>query len=96
MRHLNQSSVWTASDNRFSSGRVYQQLGFEMSHAAPPSYVWVHHTFPYLRLNKRACRHQHLPRLLGNQYNPAATEDANMKAAGYSKVWDAGYKIWRS
>ncbi len=91
VQHLPQRSIVTFSDNRYSQGKVYAVLGFKKDKDLPPSYQWF---FRNTLLNKRMCRHQHLPKLIGDLYDPALTEHQNMFRAGARCLYDAGYQRW--
>ncbi len=91
LKHLPALDIVTFSNNRYSSGAVYPQLGFHKDTELPPSYQWV---YKGAVLNKRLCRHQRLPKLLGESYDPALTENQNMFRAGARILYDAGYVRW--
>jgi hypothetical protein len=88
---LPQRDIVTFSDNRYSGGHIYPVLGFEKDADLPPSYEWF---FRNKLMNKRQCRHQQLPRLLGDLYDPTLTEHQNMYRAGARCLYDAGYQRW--
>ncbi len=89
--HLPPRDIVTFSDNRYSSGAIYPVLGFQHDIALPPSYEWFYRN---TLMNKRQCRHKYLPKLLGDQYDPALTEHGNMFRAGARILYDAGYQRW--
>jgi len=83
--------IITFSNNQYSDGAVYGILGFEKTEDLPPSYQWL---YKNRILNKRLCRHKHLPKLLGDLYDPSLTEHQNMFRAGARCLYDAGYQRW--
>lgn len=86
--------IVTFSNNRYSSGAIYTQLGFELDGKNPPSHLWV---IGNEVLSKQKCRHVRLPKLLaglGKSYDPDKTEHENMFAAGARCLYDAGKNRW--
>lgn len=80
------------SDNRWSAGRLYKQLGFTMTHEVSPSY-W------YYKRGKRELKHKFGFRLdaikskLG-QVMDGETESQAMARFGYDRIWDCGKLAW--
>ena len=79
------------SDRRYSTGNLYQRLGFMHDGSLPPSY-W--YTDSKNVLNKRKFRKDKLSRLF-EDYKSDQTEAENMFAHGYRRLWDAGYDRWK-
>lgn len=84
-------SIVTFANHRYSHGSIYATLGFQPEAELPPSYQWL---FRNKVMDKRLCRHKHLPRLLGDAYDPTLTEHQNMFRAGGRCLFDAGYTRW--
>jgi hypothetical protein len=90
--HIPPTPIVTYSNNRYSSGRVYQVLGFSLDKKLPPSYQWFYKQKIW---NKRHYRHSKLPQALGGKkYNPVLTEHENMFKNGARCLYDAGYIRW--
>ena len=91
LKALPKRDIITFSNNQYSSGDVYQTLGFTKDKDLSPSYQWL---YKNQILNKRQCRHSRLPTLLGGLYDPNLTEHENMYRAGARCLYDAGYQRW--
>jgi hypothetical protein len=91
LRLLPPLDVITFANQRYSNGNVYETLGFKKESVLPPSYQWY---FKGRMMDKRQCRHEHLPKLLGASYDPSLTEHENMFRAGARCLYDAGYQRW--
>lgn len=83
--------IITFANHRYSLGSIYATLGFTPDATLPPSYQWYYKGHV---MNKRQCRHEHLPKLLGETYMPIQTEHENMFRAGARCLYDAGYQRW--
>jgi len=83
----------TFSNNLYSSGKIYETLGFQKDKELPCSYEWWK---PNTKnsLNKRQFRHKYLQNKL-EKYDPELTEAENMFSNGYRRIWDAGYIKWK-
>lgn len=87
-RNMGFSDLVSWSDNRWSDGGVYQELGME-PFELPPDYSYV---IPgsYKRASKQSCQKKHLLKkgAVGN------TEHEMAKSLGYSRIWDCGKVRW--
>jgi hypothetical protein len=90
LKNLPNKPIVTFSNNLYSIGEIYNILGFKFEDDIKPSYEWV---IQNKRMNKRNFRHKKLEKFLNN-YDPCKSEADNMFAAGYRRIWDAGYKRW--
>ena len=78
------------SDNEWSTGHLYQTLGFRLESDVKPSY-W------YLKPNEHKLYHRYTfnkQKLVALGYDPALTEAQITKEMGLLKVWDCGKKKW--
>ncbi len=91
LRLLPDRPIVTFANQRYSRGDVYRTMGFSLDADLPPSYQWLYQGNV---LDKRMCRHKHLPKLIGDLYNPSLTEHQNMFRAGARCLYDAGYQRW--
>ena len=91
LRTLPALRIVTFSNNQYSTGTLYKELGFSKDKDVTPSYKWF---YKHRVLNKRRCRHSRLAQLLGDQYDPSLTEHQNMYRAGARCLYDAGYRRW--
>lgn len=93
-------SVVSYADLRWSEGRLYEVLGFKLSHNTQPNYWYFDKRLPLdqrRRLHRFSFRKSLLPKVLGTGFNPARTEHENMRESSYGWVYDCGNLafIWR-
>lgn len=86
--------VISYSDNRLFSGGMYKALGFQEVAQVPPSYTYWQENSKE-RKHKSGFRKEYLPKILGERYNPQATERLNCELAGYYQVYDDGLTRWQ-
>lgn len=87
-------SVVSYSDNRLFSGGVYERLGFEKEGVSAPDYMYVSQNGAE-RMHKSRFQRKHLPKLLGDKFDPAKTERENCEAAGFYQIFNCGLTRWR-
>lgn len=80
------SEIYSYADKRWSVGKMYHQLGFELVADNPPDYFYV---IDGRRKHRWNYRKDMLKNTLPN-YDPALTEYQNMQNHGYWRVWDCG------
>lgn len=73
------------------TGRVYAELGMTLERVTGPGYFWFRNGETVTRY--RAQKHK-LSGLLGDQFVPELSEDANMRRAGWRKYYDCGCQVW--
>jgi hypothetical protein len=78
--------VISYSDNRWSSGKLYKNLGFQKISNGTPNYWYVNSTW-----TKRI--HRFTLRKNSND-DPALSEKENRKKQGYGIIWDCGSSKW--
>ncbi len=83
----------TYADKRYSSGRLYDTLGFKFSHDSKPSYFYFNKN--ELKLFSRLTFQKHKLSKLLNDFRSNLTERENMKNNGYYRIWDCGNKVYR-
>ena len=89
------------SDNRISSGAVYESLGFDLEGEVPPQYCYIHNDEfrvvegkkVHVRIHKSSLRKDRQLRLLEG-YDPSLSEHENALAHGFYRVYDAGKRKW--
>lgn len=82
--------IYSYSNNEWSHGNLYQQLGFTLEREVPPSYWYV-----YPREEKLIHRSRYMKHKLVNMgYDKDSTEQEITKEMGLLKVWDCGKKRW--
>lgn len=72
----------------YSSGNVYQALGFVEEAVCAPDYVWVKQ--PGVVLGRQATQKHKLGKLLGKRFDADKSEAENMKSCNYKRVYSAG------
>jgi len=76
------------SDNRWSSGSVYQKNGFYLKRELPPDYFYVLNGKKILK--KQSATKKHLLKMGGS----GSTEKEMALSLGYYRMWDCGKKTW--
>lgn len=82
----NPDEIISYADRRWSTGGLYQNLGFEFSGNTKPGY-W------YIAPNTIKRIHRYSLRKNSND-NQALTEYENRLAQGYLRIWDCGHSRW--
>lgn len=80
------SSIVSWSDNRWSDGHVYTQMGFSKDGELAPEYDY---TNGRIRIPKQACTRKKL------HAAPGQTEYDKAKELGLTRIWDCGKIRWR-
>ena len=89
-QHPEVETIGTYADRMWSEGEVYGKQGFEFKGHTKPGYSW------YKGLN-RVSRYDAQKHKLKNwleSFDPNLSEDKNMRAAGYWRVYNAGNTRW--
>ena len=84
-------SLITYADLRYSQGNLYKQLGFNFSHTSKPNYFYVKSGIVVSRYQSQ--KHK-LPKLLGDNFDPALSEVENMNINGWYRVFDCGNLVF--
>jgi G:T-mismatch repair DNA endonuclease (very short patch repair protein) len=82
-------SISTWSDNRYSSGQVYEKIGFTLDGELPPDYSYVEFRKPTRRLSKQSQKKNKAARESGS------TEKEWCLHNGLARIWDCGKKRWK-
>jgi len=90
--NIKHTDVFSYSDNRHSSGNVYQQSGFELIRTSLPNYYYTqnYHNIE----NKKKFTKQKIKSKFNIQVGDR-TEWQIMQDLGYDRIWDAGKKLWK-
>lgn len=86
-RRINTGTILSYANNLYSDGNVYESLGMTYLKTTSPSYVWIKGD---LQLSRYQCQKKKLFRILPN-FDKDSTEDENMRAHNFKKVYDAGH-----
>lgn len=85
LKELGISEVTTYSDNRWSSGNVYNKMGFVLDKELPIDYFYVK--------SKKIYSKQSLKKTNAEKLTDETEYDLRL-AQGYDRVWDCGKKRW--
>lgn len=81
------------TDNRLFVGSSMQRLGFKASADPQAGYMWYDPSTGRT-VNRYAAFKNNLPKLLGTQFDPSLSQNANMHNCGWVRVFDAGQTQW--
>jgi hypothetical protein len=84
-------SLVTYADRCWGEGESYVLAGGTFMGVTMPGYLWWRGDITVSRYHTQK---QSIGRLLGENYDPEKTEDENMRAAGWRKLWNAGNSIY--
>ena len=93
IKHYNPSSVITYADARYSSGKIYDKLGFDYSHHSNPNYFYFKSMDELLESRQKYQKHK-LEKLFPDIFDIKKTEEQIMLEAGYNRVYDAGNLVF--
>jgi len=85
-------SVVSYADMRRSTGGLYKNLGFELSHESGPNYFYWKEMQEYLESRIQYQKHKLKNKL--KEFDPNLTETENMYNNGYRKIFDCGNQVW--
>jgi hypothetical protein len=88
---LGYSRVVSWSDDRWSVGNVYKQLGFRLEEQLRPDYSYVDGNRPSRRMPKQSMQRKHLVKMGGD---PALTEHQMAESLGFYRIYDCGHQRW--
>lgn len=87
----NPTKIISFSDNEWSTGNLYKQLGFELESELPPSY-W------YFKANEEKLYHRaafmKYKLIKAGVFDPSLSTKNNIKKLGILTVWDCGKRKW--
>jgi hypothetical protein len=81
----------TYADRCWGEGESYALAGGKFVDTTMPGYLWWKGNEILSRYHTQK---RHINKLLGNMYDPNKSEDENMRAAGWRKLWNAGNSIY--
>jgi len=85
-------SIISYADMRYSTGKLYKNLGFEFSHISSPNYWYFkNNTF---KLKSRIKYQKHKLKNKLDIFNSNLSEWQNMKLNGYNRIFDCGNQTW--
>jgi very-short-patch-repair endonuclease len=82
-------SIMSYSDERYTTGRVYEKMGFTLKNVTEPGYSYSGH-------GVRKHRLQLTKKKLVEEYNgdPDLTEEELATERGWYRIYDCGQKVW--
>ena len=86
-------SIVSYADRRWSVGKLYYSLGFNLDHTSNPNYWYFKPNKPYVIYNRIGFQKHKLPKLL-KEYDPKLSETKNMENNGYMRLWDCGNLVF--
>lgn len=81
------ASVVSYADRRYSNGNLYDKLGFTRKECSQPNYWWCKQK---AKLSRYQCQKHKLALVLGDKFDASKSESENMRANGWSKIYDCG------
>lgn len=88
----NPKSIVSYANRRWSTGNLYNQLGFELSHVSPPNYFYFKLNENILHSRVKFQKHK-LSGILDN-FDPSKTESENLYDNNYRKIYDSGNLVY--
>ena len=79
-------------NRRYSSGNVYEKIGFTLSSISPPSFFYITASGKYA--GSRYQWQKHLLKDKLKNFDPSVSAFKNMKNNGFEKVWDCGQLVY--
>lgn len=93
-RKTNPKSILSYADRRWSTGKMYRKLGFELVSKSKPNYWYFKTGTNCLDLiNRVSCQKHRLEKFL-KEFNPEMSESENMRANGYDRIFDCGNLVF--
>ena len=91
VKTYNPSSILSYANLRWSTGNLYERLGFELISQSSPNYFYFNND---LILHSRIEFQKHKLKGKLENYNPSLTESENMYNNGYRKIYDCGNLVY--
>ena len=91
-REYKPKSLLSYANRRWSTGNVYEKLGFEFKHNSSPNFFWF---FPgENKLMSRIIFQKHKLKGLLENFNENKSASENMYNNGFRKIYDCGNKVY--
>lgn len=88
---VNQGSIISYADRRWSTGQLYHNLGFTELDPSPPSFTYV---IDGERVSRFKLQKHLLHKLLGERFDPNLSARENLEQAGYKQIHDCGHRVF--
>lgn len=92
LKDYSPKTILSYADNRFSSGGLYETLGFTKTHDTTPNYFYFKGKDLTLRSRHRFQKHR-LSKILPD-FDEKMSEYENLTNHGYNRIWDCGNSVW--
>jgi hypothetical protein len=92
-RNYTPKSIISYANKRWSTGNLYELLGFEYSHDTNPNYYYIHKNDNYMVLHSRYKFQKHKLNKL-QFFDNNLTEFENMCNNGYRRIYDCGNLVY--
>lgn len=83
-------NIISYADRRYATGNSYTQTGFTHTHTSPPNYFYHINGI----LESRIKYQKHKLKNILTQFDPLLTENENMNASGFYRIWDCGNYVF--
>lgn len=92
-QHMSDGDILLSYCNRrYSSGNVYEKIGFTLTSISPPSFFYITASGKYA--GSRYQWQKHLLKDKLKNFDPSISAFKNMKNNGFEKVWDCGQLVY--
>ena len=92
-RNNNPKSLVSYADRRWSVGKLYEALGFTLTHKSPPNYWYLYNNDFEQRLNRINFQKHKLKNKL-DKFDSNKSEYENMRDNGYCRIFDCGNLVY--
>lgn len=89
--HPEFDTIISYSNNEWSNGKMYRQLGFELEKDQPPSYFYFSPALKKCLHRFNFAKHK----LIAQGFDPVLSEGEIQRSRGYLRIWDCGKRTWR-
>lgn len=91
---IHKGSILTYADLRYSTGKVYERIGFKYLNTSSPNYFYYHMSDKSCKLKSRVQFQKHKLKKILEEFDPNLTEALNMFNHGYRRIWDYGNLVF--
>ena len=93
-RNYKPKSLVTYADRRWSQGKLYNTLGFNLLHKSPPNYFYFSTKQNKYQLYSRVKFQKHKLKNILLNFDSSKSEVQNMKDNGYLRIFDCGNLVF--
>jgi len=91
LRNYLPKNILSYADRRYSTGNLYEKIGFSRIGISEPNYWW---TKGQIKLSRYQCQKHKLPNILGDGFDKNMSEVENMYLNGWNKIYDCGNIVY--